>query len=189
MRLIKNRKGFTLMEVVVSIGIMALLLSLFLVNYRVGSRGSELVLAAQNALSDMRLVQNNSLGSVRYNGQVPLGGWGVHFDTSASNNRRYIVFADIDGDHNYDGAGESNPSYGGRTIDLPENISIAGIEYHGGISKTWSDFVFLPPLPKTIIWDGAGTTTEATIILEHGVTGENKSIYSNIHGLLQIVHP
>ncbi len=177
------------MEMLVSISIMGILVSLFLVNYRAGSRGSELTLASQHALSDMRLVQNNSLGSVRYNGQVPQGGWGVHIDTTSGNNNKYIVFADINGNHAYDGAAESNPSYGGKTVKLPENIFITRIEYHGGLSKTWSDFVFLPPMPKTIIWDGVGTTTEADIMLRHIVTGEDKTIYSNIHGLLQVVHP
>lgn len=184
-RKIGDRSGFTMLELMVSLGIMAILIGSFVVNYRGGSRNSELGLAAQKLVSDIRMVQNSALGTTRYNGKVPIGGWGLHFDKTSGNNLAYTVFADVDGDKNYDGASESNAVYGGRRMNLPENISISELLFNAAPKNT-IDVIFLPPDPETLIWDGFSTTTNATIRIRHSVTGVTKDAYVNFFGLIEV---
>jgi hypothetical protein len=171
---------------VVSLGIISMLVGVFVVNYRGGSQNSELSLTAQKLVSDLRLVQNSTLGSARYNGLVPRGGWGVHFSKVAGSNTYYTVFADIDADKNYDAPGESNPAYGGRQINLPVNTSVSELLFNG-TAKNALDVIFLPPDPETIIWDGFGTTTNGTVRLAHSITGGTKDAFFNFFGLIEVL--
>jgi prepilin-type N-terminal cleavage/methylation domain-containing protein len=184
-QILNTRRGFTMLELMVSLGIIAILIGVFVVNYRGGSRNSELALAAQKMVSDMRLVQNSALGSTPYNGKVPAGGWGVHFNKLTGNNTVYTIFADVDGDMSYDSPSESNPAYGARTVRLPDYINISEILFNG-TPKNSIDTVFIPPDPETMIWDGFGTTTNATIRLRHSVTGVTKNIFVNFFGLIEV---
>lgn len=181
---IPNTKGFTMIELLVSLAIIALLLGSFIVNYRGGSRNSELALTSQKVVSDLRSVQNSTLGSSRYNGLVPKGGWGIHFSKVSGSNTYYTIFADIDGDKSYDNPAESNPVYGGRQIDLPPDTVINELLFNT-TPKNSLDILFLPPDPETIIWDGLSTTTLATIRLRHSITTATKDVTVNFFGMIE----
>ena len=77
---IKNLTGFTLIELLVSIFIIAIMSSIFLVNYHATNKRSELGMVKQKLASDIRLAQNYSLSDKEYeSGKTPKGGWGGHF--------------------------------------------------------------------------------------------------------------
>jgi prepilin-type N-terminal cleavage/methylation domain-containing protein len=179
-----TNRGFTMIEMVVSLGIIAVLIGSFVVNYRGGSRNSELALTSQKTVSDLRFVQNSTLGSTRYNGLVPRGGWGIHFSKLAGSNTYYTIFADIDGDRNYDSPAEDNPVHGGRRIELPPDTTISELLF-SATPKNSIDVIFLPPDPETIIWDGMTTTTVATIRLRHALTTVTKDITVNFFGMIE----
>ncbi len=169
--------GFTMIELLVSIAIMTILIGVFLVNYRGADNRTELNLSAQRMVSFIRLAQNNTLGSAEYNGQIPEGGWGVHFDLASSTNDFYI-YADLDEDMQMD-SGEYNTSYGARKITLPSGIYLA--------STTMGDLVditFLPPDPTTTIWDGFSSSTYVRIQLEEP-EGSRKRVLVNMFGLIE----
>lgn len=182
---IKDRGGFTMLELVVSMGIIALLVGAFVTNYRGGSRNSELSLAAQKMVSDIRVAQNRALGSTPYNGKVPEGGWGVHFDKTSGNNTQYTIFADVNGNMAYDAPSESDPAYGGRTFVLPSYVSISEILFDSN-PRNSVDAVFVPPDPETEIWDGFSTTTNTTITITNSASGVSKNVYVNFFGLIEI---
>ena len=92
MKIIKNNLGFTMVEMIVSIGIVAMIAGIFLANYRGSDRSNQLNLAAEELASNIRLAQSYSLGLVEFEGVTP-GAWGVNLKTGDD---YYIIFADSD---------------------------------------------------------------------------------------------
>ena len=182
----KNKLGFTVLEVLVSIGVIALLSGLFLANYRGGSRKLELSLNARKLASDIRLAQSRGLGISEYNGSIPAGGWGVSFDIG-SNNKQYIIFADLNDNKQYDD-GEANQAYGGLTVDLPANISLNNLLFNGNTASRL-DITFVPPDPITNIYNSTfspATTTAGTIILHDDYGNVDSSVKINSFGLIEV---
>lgn len=172
-----NCSGFSLVELLVSISILALISGSFLANYRAGQNQSEINIIAQKLASDIRFAQNNSLGSVEFEGDIPAGGWGVHLDKSSG---EYIIFADIDmpdGNKRYDGSSEEF-----RILELPKNVVISDISTISAAPDEL-DIVFLPPDPITYI-NGAGNDI-VTITLSD-TNGTSKKIIVNYFGLIDI---
>ncbi|HTW96094.1 MAG TPA: prepilin-type N-terminal cleavage/methylation domain-containing protein, partial [Candidatus Methylomirabilis sp.] len=182
-QILNTNSGFTLLEVIISLFIITILISLFLANYRSGSRSNDVNLAAQKLSSDLRLAQNNALGLVPYNGSLPAGGWGAHFDKINLPNQ-YIIYADVNADHQYAGGAESAFA-GGRTITLPSGVVISDLK-SGGVSRNVLDITFIPPDPATkIYYSPSSSSTDASIILKQSVTGNTKNINVNVLGLIE----
>ncbi len=127
-----NRRGFTLVEMLISLGIFAVITGFVMANFRVGSQGDELRLAQQLVASELRRAQTMAIAGQTVNycaagvrvGQfctsgnsaecggpdgncvrsAPPGGYGVHFTTLETGNRQMILFADVDAgrDHRYE---------------------------------------------------------------------------------------
>lgn len=171
-----NKYGFTYIEFIVVIFIIAIISSIFLTNYHGTNKRSELIMAAQRLASDIRLTQDYSIGLKKFNNEVPKGGWGVHFTTSSSGD--YIIFADIDGgDGIYNGDSEKY-----EIINLPDGINISNISIDGGLA----DISFEPPDPRTwIIDNGGGNNNSVQIKLsdEESI----KTIEINFLGLIDVI--
>ncbi|MFA5248011.1 MAG: prepilin-type N-terminal cleavage/methylation domain-containing protein [Patescibacteria group bacterium] len=182
----KFQKGFTMIELLVSVSIIAFLMSIFITNYRGGSRQLELSLAAQKMASDIRLAQSKGLGSAEYNNSVPAGGWGVYFDRSV-NDKRYLVFADLNNNKIYD-AGEAITGYGGSTVDLPINISISDLKFNVSTTNRLN-ITFVPPDPTTNIYSSSfspATTTFGSIVLRESTDNSISTIKVNSFGLIEV---
>ncbi|MFA4833269.1 MAG: prepilin-type N-terminal cleavage/methylation domain-containing protein [Patescibacteria group bacterium] len=179
----KSEAGFTLIELIVSISIIALISGVFLANYHSTNKQSELTMTAQKLVSDIRLAQSYSLGSKEYGGSVPSGGWGVHFD-KASSPGSYKIFADSNGNKAYD-SGEDDKDKGGQTVNLPAGVRIA--EINTGALIDLINITFLPPDPTTNIWDGADSYNIAQIKLEGETEGLMKIIAVNFFGLVEVM--
>jgi len=173
-----SQRGFTIIEVIVGVAIIGMIAGLFLTNYRGGGIRTDLIGSAQKLASDTRLAQNFSLGTREFNGVAPQGGWGVHFDVSIPDS--YIIFADNDGDYEYDIDGEKYSD-----ANLSPNITIIDITVDG-ISVNDLDIVFSPPDPKTYI-NGADDKT-ARITLKESFNNTNKIIEVNFLGLIDVVN-
>ncbi len=181
-----NTKGFTLVEMLVSMGVIALLAGIFLTNYHDASRRSQMPLAAQRMVSDIRLAQSRGMGSTEYNGITPAGGWGFYCDRSA-NDKKYFIFADINGNRRYD-AGEAEKSFGGSEVNLPENVSFDDLKFEND-SVSRLDITFVPPDPITNIYNSGfspATTTTGSIILLEEYENSTCTIGINSFGLIEI---
>lgn len=178
----KGRPAFSLSELIVSLFIIVIITALFLTNYRDAEKRSDLTLSAQNLVSDIHLAQSYALGLSEYAGDVPVGGWGVHFDSATSSADRYIIFADTNGNQRYD-AGEEDEASGGRTIYLSRTARIAGFS---GLSSP-VDITFVPPDPITNISGAVSTSTSVGIILEETLNNSQKTIEVNFLGLAEVV--
>lgn len=95
MNFLKDKKGFTLIELIVSAGIITLIFAYTLANFR-GAEQNDMKLALQKVISDIREVQTMALAGKVYEEVTPniypAGGYGLAF-TKASNN--YEIFADL----------------------------------------------------------------------------------------------
>lgn len=177
----KNLIGFSLIELLVSISIIALISVVFMVNYHSTNKRSELNVAKQKLASDIRLAQNYSLGSKTYDGvNTPSGGWGVHFVTDASD---YIIFADggvviadPNGNHVYD-VGEDI-----ETKTLPAGVTISSLS-----PADTFDIVFFPPNPDIYIY-GRDVfdlqAAEATIDIKENINNSTATVTVNYFGLI-----
>ncbi|MCK4553736.1 hypothetical protein KAU19_02140 [Candidatus Parcubacteria bacterium] len=160
------------MELLASIFIIALLTGIFLTNYHGANQRNKLIMATQKLAGDIRMAQNYALGAKEFDGDIPAGGWGVHFDTTSPNN--YIIFADNDEEYDYD-AGEEY-----SIINLPDGVIIDSIDPGASV-----DIVFLPPNPDTYI-NGADDNT-VKIILKDNNGNTTKTIEVNFFGLIDVV--
>ncbi len=171
---LSGQKGFTLIELLASIFIIGLISVIFIVNYHSTSKHSELNMTKQKLASDIRVAQNNSLGSKTYDGlNTPIGGWGAHFDINLAG--QYIIFADKNADKAYS-AGEAI-----ETKTLPTGVIINLIKV-SNITRSTADIVFFPPDPVTYI--NNASSTDARIELKEGTNNSLGVVTVNFFGLI-----
>lgn len=181
-----QKKGFTLPELLTSISIITLMTGLFLVNYRSTDRQTDLLLITQVMMSDLRVAQNYSLGLFEYEGEVPAGGWGVHFSTEidVDEKYKYKIFADLNDNKEYDDS-EAIIDLGGKVIEFPENIEIMSLEVDGEPVNTLN-LVFSPPDPRTYINGEYLDNSTAAITLHEKIGGSTTKVNINFAGLIEL---
>ena len=179
MTLIKKQNGFTLMELLASMFIIALLTGIFLANYHGANQRNKLIMATQKLVGDIRMAQNHALGAKEFEGNAPAGGWGIYFNKA---NSYYIIFADTNspgGDQNYDGDAEKYSQ-----INLPDGVTIYDIDDNYNDPDEFA-ITFLPPNPDTYI-DGVKDNT-VKITLKDNKGNTTKTIEVNFFGLIDVV--
>lgn len=149
----KSSQGFTLIETLVVIFIISLFSLAGALGYTGHRQKVNLRIAAQQIYSDIKDTQNLALATVRHNGDIPSGGYGLQFATVDSTN--YIIFADDDGDKEYDAVGEKI-----EKRDLPSEIEISKIKI-SGVSVSSVEIVFSPPKPVVYINQSAASSSSA----------------------------
>ncbi len=189
MKILKNniKSGFTLVELLASFFIIALMTGIFLTNYRQGERQSDLILTGQLLVSDIRFAQANALGLVMYDDIIPDGGWGVYFDKE--NSGEYKIFADTNENKLYN-EGEADGEHGGMTMELSKSIVIENLviidSSDNEIPVDKLHIVFLPPTPKTFINTKYIDYKRAVITLKEVSLEEEIKIKVNFAGLIEV---
>lgn len=170
--------AFTLIELVVILGIIALLSGLFLANYTGSSDNARVQLAAQDLVRDLRSAQADSLAYVKYGAAWPAGGWGVHLDMATSS---YLVFADANNNSIYDD-GEADTDFGGRSLSFPDNVHIFTLS-----AGPIVDITFGTSSPQAWIYNGTAMSNNLNIDLRNDVTGATSTVKVNFLGLIETV--
>lgn len=119
-----KKRGFTIVELTVSLSIIVILLSLVMANYNAGLGSSSLLESQSSAFHNIKLAQSYALSSKSYNDVSP-NHWGVYF---AVDNPNIIIFADLNNNHIPD-YGEYDPYLGGRTLSLSGDVTVNYISY------------------------------------------------------------
>jgi len=185
----KTKEGFSLIELVVSLSVIAMITVLFMADYKTGNKRTDLVMSAQKLVADIHLAQNNSLGLVKYNNDVPAGGWGLSLDMATGG---YTLFADLNapetsGYMSYDPDTEGNINYGARTTDFSSTVVIQSLKI-GSTYVSSTNVTFLPPDPITNIYSSGTTSTDLEIKLQEKKNPVNiKTIRINFLGLAEVV--
>ncbi|MBI2627986.1 MAG: hypothetical protein HYW71_00940 [Candidatus Niyogibacteria bacterium] len=158
-----NLTGFTVVEVLITMGVFALVSSMVLANYPKFSERLTLEQTAQKIALSFREAKILSLTV----GESEIGtrifpGYGVHFDAGESgNNKRYLIFSDLNADKKY-----AEPDDGEKDIfGIQSSAFISGAcfgeEDAGSLSECQSynqtkilDIVFTRPKPSIDFYDG-----------------------------------
>ncbi len=188
---ILGQSAFTVIEMVVSLSMISIVAALFIANYRTANKRTDLIMNAQNLAADLHLAQNNTLGLVKYNGEVPAGGWGIALDI---NQNYYTLFADLDapGTAGYlemDEPTEAQIGYGARKTYLPDGITVHRLTTDGPLDNSLVNITFLPPDPRTNIYRvGAAATSSAIVIeMKEGRNESLKTLRVNFLGLIEVL--
>ena len=146
----KQRKGdgFTFVELLVSISIIAMVSAIVLANLNYSGRKGALNMAAEKLASDIRLIQDYALGLRTHNGVYPDGGWGIFMAQAAD---KYTIFADLNEDGEYNSAGgefsqEINFPQGTKVRGRYRGIDALGAPFN---NRRYLHIIFEPPDPTT----------------------------------------
>jgi prepilin-type N-terminal cleavage/methylation domain-containing protein len=171
-------KGFTLIEFVVALGIMALLSLLILPNYHYAGKTIALKQSTMKLGQDLRRAEEMAMSAKEFNGAVPPGGYGLYFDQT---NNYYILYADCNADYQYNPTATScnnNTAELVERVDLDTNLKIYSL------SPSPLYIVFTAPQPTVYIPTGVSS---ATIILSlKDDANKNKTIKVNKNGLIEV---
>ena len=87
-----GKKGFTLIEVLVSMAIFTILFGITLVAFQQTRKIERLRGSTLQLVSDLQKAQNFASTGISQSGTVPVGGYGVHLEKNATS---YQIFADM----------------------------------------------------------------------------------------------
>lgn len=160
--------GFTLIEILVTIGIISLLTALILPNFRQGQKAFALQRSAHQLSQDIRKIQEMAM-SAKGLPAAPAsfkGTYGIKIEIGSAD---YILFADLDNDYVFD-LGEAI-----ETVSLEKGVRI------GNLSPSLpSSITFTPPDPTTNV------IASAVITLSLANDDQTKTVKVNKAGLISI---
>lgn len=167
-----HEKGFTLIELMVSIAIVGILASTIIANTRFGERQQALAQAAQKLVLDLRKAQNSALAPGAENDCI----YGINRISGS----RYRVYKRseiqcLDNRREYDSP--PNGSSELEIVDMPKGISWAG----NGIR----DIAFEAPEPITYL-DNSSSTNSGEIRLLSSINNTTKKVIINRLGQMEI---
>ena len=173
-------KGFTLFELIITIGVTVIISSLVLTNFPRFSRTLGLSRTAQAIALSFREAEGAALG-VREFGSGIFPAYGLHFDINEP--KSYVLFADTANNRTYT---ESEKVDTFTITGSPSIVDLcAGVGQCGHSSL---DIVFVRPAPDVIIRSGGIDFSSAKIIIELP-TGERKHVVIRSTGQLSIETP
>ncbi|MCK4744556.1 prepilin-type N-terminal cleavage/methylation domain-containing protein [Candidatus Parcubacteria bacterium] len=161
--MLKNNKGFSMVELFISISILAIITSFSVINFNTWEKNENLRQSARLLDSNIHSVQAKSLSGEMFNGVSP-SGYGAYF--SNIGDASYILFADLDNDYTYDAAdGEFIDTY-----NLTNNVLISDLT---PISANGLTIVFKLPNAKIYINQNI-LSDSGKIELTHSITTNSK---------------
>lgn len=172
-------RGFTLIEMLVVISIIAILSSMVFFNYKTGKNQLALERTARKLVQDIRKVQLMAGLKKKDCPEHPNYKYGYGISLSKANKTYYILFADCDGNEIYTG---QDKKLGSEYILFEQAVEIKNLYYDYSHSTNNLDIVFEPPDPVVFI-NSNKEEGEITIGLE---SGTEKTIFVNKFGLIDI---
>jgi len=166
-----KQKGFTLIELLVATGIIVIISSIVLVDYRTGQKQFALERSAHKLAQDLRRAEEFSMSAKSYDcpGGFRIKGYGINF---TAGNDYYLLKARCED--------EANPgSYEDRTvesqIDLEKGVKI--------LSVNTANVFFYPPEPEIDL--GAAGTAQIILCLKTDIA-KTETITVNKVGLINV---
>lgn len=162
------RRGFTIIELIVTASIIAVISLLVVVNFRNYSQKSSLDHETERLSSILRQANIHALTGMIVNGVRPAG-FGLHLSNCHSH-CSYFIFADIDGDYIYSNGVDTIAQ---RLGVIEDNISMTSFTPDNGLG--YLDVTFSTPRGD-IYFNGEQTADEGIISLSY----YNSSYQSNV---------
>ena len=117
------KKGFTLVEMLLTLSLIVIILSLTIVNYNTSYSNTNLNNTQNSLYNNIKLIQSYALSSRSYNNFLPKY-WGMYMEVGADSS---ILFADLNGDGQHN-IGEYDVAKGGKNIIFSPDIKITSIK-------------------------------------------------------------
>ena len=179
---VKMNKGFTFTELMVIIAVIAIFSVISFPHYKSIQKTMALERSAVRLAQDFRKVQEMAMSAYEFNGDFPIGGYGLYFDIDDPGH--YIIFADLDGEQVYDE--DENELV--EDIYLEEGVEL---ENCGILVSACEEFiaVYLPPDPEASFRlkpNGGCWINSSNAYIEISVNGSEKTINLNAVGLIDI---
>jgi len=172
-----SNNGFTLIELIIVMVIIGIVTAIIVPSYNKARNNKDLLLGREQVSGDIRMAQNYSYNTLKFGAAFPEGGYGIHFDISgAGDPKKYIIFADINSDQEYDAGEES------QELELPRSVKISSLKVDGS-SMNYVDVVFKPPYGKVFIKSGGNLYAKLEIKIENN-DGETRTIEAEDSGLI-----
>ena len=176
----QNKKlGFTLIELMITVSIIAIVVTASLAGYAGGEKKSNLEGGIRILEANMNLARGNFLSGLRYAGAPSLGGWGMHFDVSTST---YTLFADTNNNGVYD-AGEAIIGSGGQKFDLGQGLNFSQID----LGNTLDIDFYGTSTPRASLISGGTSSSTACVEIAEISTNRVAGIRINDFGFFEVV--
>lgn len=137
---LKSIQAFTLVEIVITVGIVTILSSIAITNYYEFNDRLTISSAGQEMAVNIRQSQSYGLNVKEV---APSGGnfsaaYGVHLSKNSSDNTSYIIFSDINGNKKYDPAGGcgSPGSECVEKVSLRNGVTVSDVNATGSCPST-----------------------------------------------------
>jgi len=163
-----NRRGFTLVELLVSMTVFMIIASVMVANFRKGADRDDLQQGALLITSLLQQAQTYALAGYALAGTVPAGGYGLYLDIN--NPTKVVFFADSDGDSNYDNPGELVASW---QYSMPPKVVIQSLIPNSPVTYT-----FRPPQGNRYL-NGALNSGSLIVVVQHQRTLERLQVTAN----------
>jgi type II secretory pathway pseudopilin PulG len=182
MKKLKSGQGFSLIELLVIIFIIALVTSIIIVNFRSGDKRKTLRIGTEEVVSLIKDAQNRALLGEAKKETLSQGGYGVYLTL---NHPYCILFQDLNQNRKYDGPKDPpfNQEREGLTNEYLEHLKIRKDLIIQRILKDSKvlrelEIVFVPPRP-TIYYANATNVTKGEIFLGLENIEDQREIFIN----------
>jgi len=158
-----GRQGFTFIEVMVIMGMMAILVGFATINLIGAQRKASLTQTVDTLTADLRGQQTKAMTGQIKNGSVPAG-YGIYFETN-----RYVLFSGS----SYNAGDSSNAS-----VPLTPPITVSAVTF---------------PNSRILFATKSGELNgfisgSNTVTLKEGTSGQTKTIHLNQYGVVNLIN-
>jgi prepilin-type N-terminal cleavage/methylation domain-containing protein len=173
-------KGFTLIEMLVTMSLIVIITSATLLSFRSMGDAFDLDREVQMVAQDIRNAINMTMASEEHTGVVPVGcvvAYGVRFEENKDYYERKVYFV--------------NPDTSNYTSELLEKVELGEVEIIDISSDFYVDIIFYPPHPTTFIggikidWTSRYDDVDIEIGLKEDATNK-RTINVNKFGRIEI---
>jgi len=164
------KNGFTLIEIIVTITIIAVVTAIAANGFNRSNSGASVISQVEITTSDLRGIGFSALNSEQFQLQST-SSWGLYLE---GDENRYTIFADIDGDGSYD----SNEKF--KTVDFNPNLFIC-LDWNSQCQTTgtviFTNVTAVPYIDGAII-----DATDLGVLITDNVSSVSKEIFINHFG-------
>lgn len=169
----RMQEGFTLVELLVVVGIVAVMSSIVLVQFGAGNDDAELQSAESIVETDLRTILTWAQSGRKCCGGSAPNGYGIVYTIGDAG---YDIYADFNGDHIYTSGGGSTDQIVEAVLFADQQITdvIVSNCIPQDMSSTYCD-IFID-IPNGDVYTNGNRIADLRIILQHNTTGDTVNI-------------